>query len=77
MNMQLYTNVHMYICVSICMYECVCKSKGVRRRIELQGPIDWYVYMCIYVCLCVFIYLYVCMYVCMYEYMYIFEYVII
>jgi hypothetical protein len=24
------------------------KSKGVRRRIELQGPIDWYEYVCLF-----------------------------
>jgi hypothetical protein len=73
MNICMSIYSHMYECVIIfkCMYvymsthiriyECVCKSKGVRRRIELQGPIDWYVY----ICMCIYIYIYVCVYVFM------------
>jgi hypothetical protein len=64
----------MYIHIRI--YECVCKSKGVRRRIELQGPIDWYVYMCIsiYVCMCLCVYI---MNICMSIYSHVYECVII
>jgi hypothetical protein len=51
-TMCMFTSIFLHVCMYVCMYiymymnvyvrmyECVCKSEGVRRRIELQGPIN-------------------------------------
>ena len=67
-NIQIYTNIYMYLCFCVFVYMCVC----VYVYIYIYSPMKngWfaackYMYMYMYICIYVYVYvIYICMYIC-------------